>query len=189
MSRYLISLVDCEGVPHLGKTSLWNYCIKFKYLIDEEKKLTPINHLSFMTCSKNEKVDHVKMLIRMNNRFLDNMLKDYNAHKIIMIGWNVPHDQKVFQFYGFSHTYVHFQDLLPYCRTQVKDIDNYKLVTVGEHCGMKIIKKDLHMALYDVLVLEHVLDKIGFKTKMFEIPPMEDKSVDNLCKELDDITL
>lgn len=198
--RYLVSLIDCEGMPHLGKTSLWNYCMKFTHVIEKDKEPLNVHHMSFMTCSKDQHYDHVKKLIRMNNRFLDSMLKTYKCDKILMVGWNVLHDKRVFTYYGFSHKYVEFVDLLKWTKKELPGLSNYKLANVARHLKFDLNSSDLHSAMYDVEVLHMILSRVGLKVGTLEIKPdvvdtddTEDTDAaddaDAVCEKLDALSL
>lgn len=160
--RTLVAMCDSEGCPHKGdgKSSLWDFCAIFKYIVDEDFNLIEnCFHTYQFSMPKYMTRTFVGTRLKSHFHMIEHLRKEHECDDVCFCFWNAPHDMRVLSYYGPCD--VKTVDLL----VVAKKLSNnkYKSYNIGNLCEELKVESSttVHTGLGDVLRMIEILPHLG----------------------------
>lgn len=171
MGKTIIAISDSEGAPHRGQgqSSLWNFCIIMKYIVDSDtfELLQDCYHTFQFSMPKHLTRNVVKSSLSVHFEAINHVRKKYGCDNICFCFWNSPHDLSVLNYYDLGKILT--IDLLVLAKVVTKN--KYDSYSISDLCKTLDVKTEvkLHTAMGDVIRIIDLLPKLNIdNTKLLK---------------------
>lgn len=156
--KRLIGYADTEGTG-FGTSELWDASFVFKHIVDDEKHLEDVFHVTHLSISKKAEKSDVKDSLKSYFNTIE-YIKDMHECDSVHVGfWHAGHDMSVFKRYGVKSPFEPF-DLLTLARRKKKDeISSFNIGNLCDHYNITVEQK-VHTGLGDVLRMTKLLPRL-----------------------------
>lgn len=161
--RLLLGFADSEGAPHRGdgKSSLWDLCIIFKYVVDADtfEILGDCFHVCHVSLPKYLTRNVVKTKLKHHFSVVQHIKEEHECQEVCIGFWNAGHDQSVLRYYDVGGFWP--LDLLKCARHHTGGLhESYNLGALCRKFNIETLES-IHTGLGDTLRMIHILPRLG----------------------------